>query len=375
MRRGSRSGWIADAGPGSIPAPAVSRFALLIAAAATLGGCAQLGYYAHLAGGQLQLLKARRPIAEIVAEPGADAALKNRLQQVLEARAWAVAQLRLPDNGSYTLYADLGRPYVVWNVFATPEFSLEPVEQCFLLAGCLAYQGFYSRERAEQRAAELRARGYDVHIGGVPAYSTLGWFSDPVLSTMMRWDDATLVGTVFHELAHQKLYVRDDTRFNESYAAFVEREGLSAYLSAHPQLKAGDPALRGRRTQLVRLILATRRRLEDLYAQPLDAETMRRRKAGEFARLKAEYERLRDSAWNGDARYDGWFAEAEPNNARLLPFGLYDEYVPAFAALFEQCARDWSCFHGEARQLSQLPREKRDARLESLLRRRLPEAG
>lgn len=333
---------------------------------ATLSGCTRLRYYAQLAGGQWQLLHERRPIVEVLASPGTAPELKARLQQVVQARSWAVDALGLPDNGSYRNYADLGRPYVMWNVFATPELSLKPLEHCFLFAGCVAYQGYYERAQAEARAAELRDEGYDVYIGGVPAYSTLGWFDDPVLNTMMRWDHAQLVGTVFHELAHQKLYVQDDTRFNESYAAFVQQEGLRAYAAAHPELPRADEAAQQRRTQFVRLVLGLRQRLSALYAQPLDLETMRARKAGEFARLQADYERLRDVDWNGDRRYDAWFADMAPNNARLLPFGLYDEYEPAFAALFERSGRDWARFHVEAQQLAERPAAQRKAQLDQL---------
>ncbi len=340
---------------------------LLAGCGALLSGCAQLGYYAHLASGQLELLRARRPIAEMVAAPDRDAALTARLQQVQRARAWAVTQLRLPANGSYTQYADLRRPYVVWNVFATPELSLAPVEHCFLVAGCLAYQGFYTREKADARAAELRAEGHDVHVGGVPAYSTLGWFDDPVLNTMLHWDDATLIGTLFHELAHQQLYVRDDTRFSESFAAFVEQQGLHEYLAAHPQVAPADPAARTRRTQFVQLMLSARQRLQALYAQPLAVEAMRARKAATFADLQREYAQLRDAQWQGDRTYDRWFDDPAPNNAKLLPFGLYDEYAPAFARLFAQAGGDWRQFHAAAARLAQLAPESRQAALERLL--------
>ncbi|MGB0217722.1 MAG: aminopeptidase [Sinimarinibacterium flocculans] len=336
-------------------------------------GCARLGYYVHLAGGQIALLSARQPIERLIDDPATAAPLRERLSAVREARAWAAQRLGLPANGSYTAYADLQREYVAWNVFATQELSLEPLEHCFPFAGCVAYQGYYALDKAQARARELREQGHDVYIGGVPAYSTLGWFDDPLLSTMMRWDDATLIGTLFHELAHQKRYVRDDSAFNESYASFVEQQGLREFLAQHPQVSPPDEQARGRRTQFVQLVLAARQRLEDLYTLPLDAETMRVRKAEEFARLKAQYERLRDTAWGGDTRYDAFFADDAPNNARLLPFGLYDEYVPAFALLFECADRDWARFHEAVERLSKLDAETRRAQMESLLRRRLPE--
>jgi len=330
-------------------------------------------YYVDMAEGHIDLMSARQPIDQLLADPATDPQLKERLRQVLVARRWAVTQLQLPDNGSYTGYADLGRNYVVWNVFATPELSLEPREQCFLFAGCLAYQGFYAEDDAGERAAEFSERGDDVYVGGVAAYSTLGWFDDPVLNTMMQWSDATLIGTVFHELAHQQLYVKNDTRFNESYASFVEQQGLSDFLREHPQARQTDPLAWGRRTQFVRLILASRQRLEDLYASPLPDAEKRQRKAEEFTRLQADYAHLRDGAWGGDTSYDEWFSKAPLNNARLLPFGLYDEDVPAFAALFEQNGRDWRRFHAAAEALSRLDEAERREKLAGLIRRSRPE--
>jgi predicted aminopeptidase len=346
---------------------------ILLIGLLVLGGCSRLGYYAHVTGGQIALLSARTPIARLVDDPATEPALRGRLRVVADARSWAARALRLPANGSYTAYADVGREFVVWNVFATPELSLEPLQHCFPFAGCVAYQGYYALEKAQARARELAAQGYDVHIGGVPAYSTLGWFDDPLLNTMMRWDDATLIGTLFHELAHQKLYARDDTVFNESYASFVEQQGLAQYLAAHPQVAPPDHLARGRRAQFVQLILASRQRLADLYASPLDEAGKRAGKMAEFARLKAQYERLRDTAWDGDPRYDGFFADPAPSNARLLPFGLYDEYVPAFAVLFARTEGDWTRFHAEVAQLAELDVDARQAALDALLRRRLPE--
>lgn len=335
-----------------------------------LTGCATLGYYTHLARGQMELLSKRESIAEIVGNPERDPELRRRLSLVLDARRFAASTLHLPDNASYTLYADLGRPYVVWNVLATPEFSLEPVESCFPVAGCVAYRGHYTRERAQTQVETLRREGYDVDMGGVPAYSTLGWFDDPVLSTMMHWSDAVLVGTVFHELTHQKLYVRDDTQFNESMARFVEEEGLRQYFQAGPLDEEQSRVEREREDEFTRLVLAARERLAALYVSPLSHEAMRAAKRDEFARLKSEYETMRDAQWNGDDAYDKWFAR-DLNNASLLPFGLYDESVPAFAALFEEVGRDWPAFHAACRDLGALNEGERGARMLSLMERML----
>jgi predicted aminopeptidase len=332
--------------------------------AGALGGCSTLGYYAHLAAGETGVLVRRRPIARVIANPRTDAALRVRLQLALRARAFASDTLGLPRNRSYTLYADLERPYVMYNVFATPALSLQPVTHCFPIAGCVAYQGFYHLDRAQAAAAKLRAAGDDVYIGGVPAYSTLGHFADPVLSTMNRWSDDELVGTIFHELAHQQLYVKGDTVFNESFATFVQREGLRQWHRANHQPPT-DPAAAQRKQAFTALVLATRQRLATLYASDLSDTVKRARKQAEFERLRRDYRHLRNTEWHGHSDYDAWI-DGPLNNATLLPFGLYDARVPAFAALFAQSGHDWTAFYAAARRLGQLPPTQRDAALASL---------
>lgn len=336
----------------------------LLAALLLLSGCANLGYYTHLAGGQIELLRQREPIARIVADPARDADLRARLARVLDARAFASAQLDLPDNRSYTLYADLGRPYVLWNVFATPPYSLEAVRHCFVLAGCLSYRGWFDEAQAQSAAAALHAQGDDVDVSGVPAYSTLGWFDDPVLNTMLRWNDDTLVGTVFHELAHQRYYLKGDSAFSESLASFVEQQGLREYQAARG-LAATDPAQRRRQREFSELILAARRRLDTLYRQPLALDEMARRKQAEFARLRTDYATLRDTRWQGYGGYDRWF-DGELNNAKLLPFGLYDEWVDAFALLYARQGHDWRRFYAAVEQLGAHTPQEREWRLRAL---------
>lgn len=339
---------------------------LLAACGLLLGGCGSLGYYAGLAGGQRALLQAREPIERIVADGQRDAELRRRLRLVQDARRWAVQQLQLPDNRSYTTYADLGRPYVVWNVFATPELSLAPLQNCFLLVGCMAYRGYHRHEDAQRRGAELRRQGYDVHLGGVPAYSTLNWFADPVLNTMMRWSDEVLIGMIFHELTHQLLYIRNDTAFNESYAEFVEEEGLRQYLAAHGGSREAWQLFETRRRQFVDLVLATRSRLEQVYGSELSEDDKRAAKQRQFGQLQQDYRQLRDGPWTGYAGFDAWFADATPNNARLLPFALYDELKPAFAGLLQREGGDWSRFHAAVKALSKLAPEQRAARMKEL---------
>ena len=329
-----------------------------------LNGCASVSYYSQLASGQLQLLRAREPVSEVIADPARDQKLRAHLTQSQKARAFASQQLHLPDNQSYRLYADIGRPFVVWNVFATPEFSLTPQNHCFPVAGCVAYRGYYKQSSARGEAALLRLQGMDVSIGGVEAYSTLGWFNDPIIRSMMGWGDERLATLIFHELAHQRVYVKDDTEFNESFATFVEQEGTRQW-RAHRGLPPDNGAQVQQRYQFTQLVLDTRSRLERLYAQPLPAEQMRQRKAAEFERLRAEYRQIRDSQWAGDKRYDAWI-NAPMNNARLLPFGLYDQWVPAFSTLFRQTGGDWVAFYAAVERLAALPAGERKVALKVL---------
>ncbi|WP_429511437.1 aminopeptidase [Pseudomonas sp. BT76 TE3572] len=329
-----------------------------------LNGCAGVSYYGQLASGQLQLLRAREPVSRVIADPARDQQLRAHLTQSQKARTFASQQLQLPDNQSYRLYADIGRPFVVWNVFATPEFSLTPQNHCFPIAGCVAYRGYYSQSAARGEAALQRLQGMDVSIGGVEAYSTLGWFNDPIISSMMAWGDERLATLIFHELAHQRFYVKDDTEFNESFATFVEQEGTRQW-RAFRGLPPDSGAQVQQRDQFIQLVLETRTRLERLYTLPLSADRMRQRKADEFERLRGEYRQLRDSQWAGDKRYDAWI-NAPMNNARLLPFGLYDQWVPAFAALFRRMGGDWVKFYAAVEKLGALPVGERKAALNAL---------
>ncbi|APC16704.1 aminopeptidase [Pseudomonas frederiksbergensis] len=330
-----------------------------------LNGCTSVSYYSQLASGQWHLLRSREPVSEVIADPARDAKLRAHLVQSQKAREFASQRLHLPDNKSYRLYADIGRPYVVWNVFATPEFSLKPQNHCFPVAGCVAYRGYYSQSAARGDAALQRRQGMDVSISGVEAYSTLGWFNDPIISSMMSWGDERLATLIFHELAHQRFYVKDDTEFNESFATFVEQEGTRQWRAARG-LPPASQAQEQQRDQFTRLILDTRTRLEKLYALPLAAEQMRQRKAAEFERLRSDYRTLRDSQWAGEKRYDAWI-NAPMNNAKLLPFGLYDQWVPAFSVVFKQSSGDWLKFYTAVEKLGALPVEQRKAALKALV--------
>ncbi|MFC3608082.1 aminopeptidase [Stutzerimonas tarimensis] len=327
-----------------------------------LNGCTT--YYGQLAGGHLQLMSQRQPIQAILDDKAADPQLQARLAQALGARAFASGHLGLPDNDSYRAYATLSQPYAVWNLFATEAYSLEPHTWCFPIAGCVAYRGYYRQGAARAEAARLGHRGLDTQVIGIEAYSTLGWFADPLLSSMLYRDDDGLAALIFHELAHQRLYLPGDTEFNESYATFVEREGLRQW-RAHRGLSDPDETRAQAQQQLIELMLDARERLRLLYAQPLAEGEMRQRKREEFSALRTRYRQLRDEAWQGRGYFDHWFARPL-NNASLLPFGLYHRWVEAFAALFEASERDWVAFHQTVARLARKPPDERRTRLERL---------
>jgi predicted aminopeptidase len=333
--------------------------------AAMLGACTNLRYYAHVAHGESALLLQRRSVSKVVADPSTDPKLAARLRLSQQARQFASDQLDLPRNRSYTYYVQLHRPYVVWNVYATPRFSVEAVPQCFPIAGCVAYRGWFDEQKARASAERLSAQGDDVYVGGVSAYSTLGWFADPILSSMLRWDDDELVGTIFHELAHQKIYLKGDTAFNESYAMFVEEEGLRAWHRSRGE-PAGDDHTQAMDDGFTRLVLDLRERLKKLYASGADEEAMAQGKQREIDTFRARYATWRDQHWPNDHRYDKWVAQPI-NNATLLPFGLYDQWTPAFAALFKQAGGQWPAFYARVRALAKESKAQRESTLRALL--------
>jgi len=330
-----------------------------------LCACASVRYYAQAVRGQAELIVHRRPVSKLVSDPATDPELAARLRLSQQARRFASQQLGLPDNRSYTGYVELHRPYVVWNVFAAPRYSVEAVPQCFPIAGCVAYRGWFSEAAARADAAHWEASGDDVWIGGVPAYSTLGWFADPIVSSMLCWDDDDLSGTIFHELAHQLIYVKGDTAFNESFATFVQNQGLREWRASR-----GLPARDGREQAMddgfTWLVLGLRKRLQLVYASGVDEPAMEAAKQAEIAAFRRRYEQWRGSHWPGNHRYDAWVAKPI-NNARLLPFGLYNRWTPAFAALFHRAGANWPAFYARVRALAREPKAKREQALEALL--------
>lgn len=340
---------------------------LLALLTSVAGGCSTVAYYAQSVSGQMEVLSKRRAIERVLGDPATPPPLRQRLARALEIRAFAARELALPDNLSYRSYADLERPYVVWNVFATPPHSLEPVRWCYPFVGCLAYRGYFARAGAQSFADKLRARGYDVFVGPVPAYSTLGWFDDPLLNTMIHWPEPELAGLLFHELAHQVLYVDGDTAFNESFATAVEREGVRRWMQATAQEDAYREYLRRRESeaQFINLVLTTRVRLQWLYAKRLNPWIVDRRKQEIFAHMRERYGELR-TAWGGYGYYDAWM-ERELNNAQVVSVSTYHRYVPAFGKLLERHGGDLAAFYRAAARLGAIPPAQRHAALQALL--------
>jgi len=331
-----------------------------------LGGCANLGYYVQAVSGQMDILRRSQPIATIAADPGTDPALKQKLEQVVKLRAFASRELGLPDNRSYASYADLQRPYVLWNVVATPELSTKPKEWCFIGAGCVKYRGFFSQTEAEAFAQGLRGEGYDTYVGGVPAYSTLGWLNDPVLNTFVGYPETELARLIFHELAHQVTYVADDSVFNESFATAVELEGVSRWLDGNgtAEQRAAFDAAQQRKAVFTALVLQSRHRLEEVFDSSASDAEKRSAKAQVFAQLQSEFAKLKATG-NGYSRYDRWFAQ-HLNNAHLASVATYTQLVPAFQALLARQHGDMDKFYAAVKEIGKLPEAQRAARLPSV---------
>lgn len=337
---------------------------ILLTAATLLGGCATPGYYLQAIGGQIQILRASRPIDEALGDPGLAEETRRRLLLATRMRDFASRELGLPDNGSYRKYADIHRPYVAWNVFAAEPLSIEPKRWCFPIAGCVGYRGYFSEAGARSFADDLRAEHYDVFVGGVAAYSTLGWFDDPILNTFIRYPDTELARLIFHELAHQVVYVSGDTAFNESFAVTVEEAGVRRWIALN-----GTPAQREdfeRREQYRRdfhaLVKGARGRLAAIYGGHAPKAEKLAEKRIAFEQLQADYRTIRDHRWGGFHGYDRWFSSGM-NNAALASVGLYLEDVPAFQAILAENGYDMPRFYAAVRDLAKLPRERRKERL------------
>ena len=325
--------------------------------------CDSVSYYGQAARGQLAILVSRQDIESLLQGSGLPDNRRLKLEAVLRIRDFARQEMLLPAGGSYGSYVELDREHVVWNVFAAPEFSLDPVTWCYSLAGCVSYRGYFSEDAARRFAAQLTGQGYDVYVGGVDAYSTLGWFDDPLLSTVLDRADHQLAGLIFHELAHQLVYVPGDTTFNESFASTVEREGVRRWLTAQ-----GDPGQLGivhadlaRQGAFVDLVMSFQSDFQTLYGSGSDTRTMREGKAQLQARMRQAYASLR-SSWDGYGGYDRWF-DGPLNNAQIGSVAAYNDLVPAMQGILTHMDYDLSRFYREIQRLAALPADEREAAL------------
>ncbi|MEZ7830506.1 MAG: aminopeptidase [Gammaproteobacteria bacterium] len=332
-------------------------FALL---AIVLVSCETVGYYSQAARGQLTIVFAREDIQHLIERPDLSQELAGKFAKVMDIREFAESELGLPVGGNYSSYVDVEREHVVWNVFAAPEFSVDPVNWCYPIAGCVAYRGYFSQQSALSYAAKLEEDGFDVYTGGVDAYSTLGWFEDSLLSTVLNRADYQLAGLIFHELAHQLVYLPGDTTFNESFATAVEREGVRRWLTKSNKDSNIDAALLDydRQQQFVDLVGGYRDRFESLYQLEINESSMRSQKLELQQTLREEYAVLKQQ-WQGYEGYDGWFSRSL-NNAQLSTVASYNDLLPFFAAVFEQSNQDFSTFYAEVSRLADLPEQERD---------------
>jgi len=329
----------------------------------SLSGCSDLSYYLQCVKGQLEIVSSARPIAQVITDPQTTTELRIKLEKIQKMRNFAVTELGLPDNDSYRRYADIGRPYVVWNVVATEEFSLLPKQWCFPIAGCLSYKGYFEQEQAEQLATRLQTEKYDVDLYGVQAYSTLNWFDDPVLNTFVASSDARLSGLLFHELAHQLIYIDNDSSFNEAFAMTVQIEGVHRWFQQHSEPEEWQQFLEHQRQSEVfqDFLRTTREQLSTLYQQDLPEEQMRNEKQLLISNALENFEELKESGQLGNG-FDRWMSRGL-NNARLAGIATYRELVPGFQTLLQQCLGDIHCFYQETRALSKLPKAERRKKL------------
>ena len=337
--------------------------ALLLAAVALLPSC----YLTRVAWGGAEILCKRKPVEQVLESEDLTTEERHKLELTQRVRRFAFDELGLPDNGSYRGFVGLDRRYVVWNVVAAPELSVEPLTWCFPVAGCVSYRGYFRKSRAETFAARMEREGHDVTVYGVDAFSTLGRFRDPVLSTFLRRQDADLAALLIHELAHQRVYVKGDTAFNEAFATVVETEGTRRWLEAEGHGEELEPYLLGLEIdrRFVSLLLGARRGLDEVYRSDLSREAKLRRKTEVLRELRHEYEDAKQ-AWGGDAAYDPWF-ERPVNNARLASVADYHDLTGPLEALLGRCGGLTARFYEAVEELGRLDRDERRRRLRQLV--------
>ena len=345
----------------------ISKILILLLFAAACLQCQSLPYYDQAINGHMEILQSREPISDLIDDPDTPAILREKLIFIQTVRDFAEKQLHLPVNDHYLSYVDLNRPYVVWNVFAAPEFSLTPKTWCFPIVGCVAYRGYFSEQDARRFGNALKQEGYDVFIGGAIAYSTLGWFDDPVLSTFLNLSEPDTAALIFHELAHSILYIKDDTAFNESFATAVEQEGLRRWQSSANDLKGYENWLlkRQRRQRFISLVSKYRARLQDVYQGNFPLTEKRNQKAAVFNQMRSEFLDLK-SDHGAMAAYDAWFSQPL-NNAQLISVSTYHNWMPAFRKIMAESGGNLVKFYQTCQELSQKDAAERHRVLEGYI--------
>jgi predicted aminopeptidase len=348
------------------------RVAILSLSLLLLIGCRTAGYYGQAARGQWRILADRTPIRKLTAAPETPAPLKEKLELALKLRAFAEQELKLPANGHYLSYVDVGREHVVWNVYAAPEFSLAAKTWWYPFVGRLKYRGYFAEADARKYALALERKGFETYVGGVDAYSTLGWFRDPVMNTFMNYAETDLAGVLFHELAHQRLFCDGDTDFNEAFASVVEEAGVRRWLKQSGKMESLEKYERSLQfdDEFEHLLARARERLRTVYraapgqtaASAAAIEQLRQRKAEAFAGLQADYARLREQ-WPQAKGHDGWVSN-QVNNAKLASKDAYSRLAPGFRRLLQGSHDDLPAFYQAAARLAKLPKAERHRRLE-----------
>lgn len=342
---------------------------VLIMLISITSACESLRYYQHVAQGHFQLLWGRQSVTTLIARTDTDPVLRERLILLEKIRDFASQELKLPDNNSYRSYVDVGRPHVVWNVFAAPVLQIEAKKKCYPIAGCVAYRGYFEPQQAQHYAAGLMAQGYDSVVVPVSAYSTLGWFDDPALNTFIYREDMYLAGLIFHELAHQQLYLAGDTAFSESFARAVEVEGVKLWLHAYyPQnLERLQTYLYDQRMadEFSQTLLTLRRQLDNVYQSDLPEVAKLQQKQQLFTHYqRVEYASFKQQ-WSTN-RFDNW-VYTDFNNAKLVPVASYYSWQAQFQALLAE-STSWTNFFDRVKTLSQLTKNQREQQLQALLK-------
>lgn len=328
----------------------------MVAALGWLASCNTVHFYAQAARGQWDILHRARPFDEVLADAKSSPELCRKLRLVQQLRDYAQHTLHLPVDKQFHDYSDLQRPFVVWVVFAAPEFSVEAKTWWYPLVGKLKYRGFFNEAEAKATGEQLKREGFDVHVGGTDAYSTLGWFRDPVLNTFLRRTDADLAELIFHELTHARVFLSGDTDFNEALATAFAQNATRRWLRDTHQ----DAALRkyeadsAKDREIVKLLLATRDALKHEFATSTDPATTKR---ACFTQMNKRYEAIRQH-WRGDSRYDRYFA-LPMNNARLNSVATYFDLVPEFERLLDACKSDPETFFARLEAMKSMNKKQR----------------